>query len=40
MSDIVDELEDIGIGDLKEVFSVGEDVVRNVVHCMSLALRS
>jgi hypothetical protein len=38
MSDIVDELEDIGIGDLKEVFSVGEDVVRNVMHDMSLAL--
>ena len=38
MNKIVDELEDIGIGDLKEVFSVGEDVVRNVMHDMSLAL--
>jgi len=38
MSDIVDELEDIGLGYLKEVFSVGEDVVRNVMHDMSLAL--
>jgi len=40
MSDIVDELEDISIGDLKEVFSVGEYVVRNVVHGIGLALRS
>lgn len=38
MNNIVDELNDVCVGDLKEVFSVGEDVIRNCMHDMRLAL--